>query len=829
MLRSTYYTNAGNPLQTQLLPRQALALEFPLLGGLASEARSARNRVLLCVACFDILIGIASLLFGWIAFGLMVLFYIVYSTLATSQALGPDATLRLVHTLTVTLVTIFFAFLLQETLAAGVIAMGGLLSLLTYQLSTHWTHRCTISPLPRAQAQALRRRWQGHILIASGIPLTAACLSVLCSNFWMFPGFLGVFCIIQMLQAGHPRHALSAARQAVTSWCAYNAQNTVAPGLFQSPGGAANARCVRLVGYATAFSFICHLPEISVGATGSIMLLPLLILPGMTFVAFLPGLTLPVLAEALTVRGKIGSSNYWDQFVTEIKSSPNPHVRDAYYQGILDADGSPLIVPRSVFNEHAHFLGSSGAGKTSKGLNPWIEQTIGFGDCSLIIVDLKADTLELLATMQAAAENLRNRGGRHLPVKVFSSQGHLPTYGFNPFTYPHWRTFSLYQKTDIICGALGLIYGTDYGAGYYSAANAAVIYETLRLFPDSRSFREMADRCRYVMSRKGKTQLHSEIGKDAGHVYETLRRMADFEQLQICPNGQYAPELVENAIDLTDLFRRPQMLYVHLSASLAPGSAPSIARLFTYMLLTSATQTERTCQVYLVIDEFQRMVAQNLDYMLQLARSMGVGIILSNQSIADLKTDTGDLAPTIEANCRYRQWFDVPSADDRELLMSIAGETVERLTTHTEGATNNGFSTSESRSETILPRLSINEILDASSHPRKSVIRLARGEGYAQHAGLPIVVRSDFHIDKAEYERRRAMPWPALDTGMLIPRSDSQTPTVSDAIPGPTIIREEEGREIEQADQAPTEIQNLFDDLKPEEPRKRRKRKRGGE
>jgi len=58
---------------------------------------------------------------------------------------------------------------------------------------------------------------------------------------------------------------------------------------------------------------------------------------------------------------------------------------------------------------------------------------------------------------------------------------------------------------------------------------------------------------------------------------------------------------------------------------------------------------------FVVIDKFQRMVANNLEHMLQVARSMNVGVILANQSMEDLKTRGTDLIPALEANCRFRQ------------------------------------------------------------------------------------------------------------------------------------------------------------------------------
>ena len=104
---------------------------------------------------------------------------------------------------------------------------------------------------------------------------------------------------------------------------------------------------------------------------------------------------------------------------------------------ITKADSSKTEVRslfRAIFREHAHFPGDAGAGKTSLGLAPWIEQTILFGDSSVVIIDLKADTLELLATAVRAAEELYERTGIRMPIKFFTNQSHLRTFAFNPLT-----------------------------------------------------------------------------------------------------------------------------------------------------------------------------------------------------------------------------------------------------------------------------------------------------------------------------------------------------------------------------------------------------------
>src|SRR5690606_19749313 len=134
-----------------------------------------------------------------------------------------------------------------------------------------------------------------------------------------------------------------------------------------------------------------------------------------------------------------------------------------------------------------------------------------------------------------------------------------------------------------------------------------------------------------------KRDLHPEIKKAGVHVMEVMKRLAACQALNVAPTTERDADVLEQAIDFTKVFTEPQLHYFHLSATLSPSGAPEIARLVTYMLLAAATQTERRIPVFLVIDEFQRMVASNLEYMLQLARSMGVGIILANQSMEDLK------------------------------------------------------------------------------------------------------------------------------------------------------------------------------------------------
>jgi hypothetical protein len=228
--------------------------------------------------------------------------------------------------------------------------------------------------------------------------------------------------------------------------------------------------------------------------------------------------------------------------------------------------------------------------------------------------------------------------------------------------------------------------------------------------------------------------------------------------------------------------------------------------------------------VYLVIDEFQRIVADNLEYILQLARSMGISLVLANQSIADLKTRKTDMISVIESNCRFRQWFDVPSEEDRRRLLDVAGETVELMENNSVTSNSEGSSFTQSRVEIILPRLNINEILRIGDDPTLSIVRLARGAGYSQLAGLPTVIRSAFHITDDEYERRKAMQWPALATGMFIPADLGKTTLGQRKPTGPIVIRHTDDDEAEAAS-SPSLPHLLEDTIDPDTKKSKKRRK----
>jgi len=103
-----------------------------------------------------------------------------------------------------------------------------------------------------------------------------------------------------------------------------------------------------------------------------------------------------------------------------------------------------------------------------------------------------------------------------------------------------------------------------------------------------------------------------------------------------------------------------------------------------------------------------------------LRHAVEVGVIRENQSMEDLRTRTTDLIPTLEANCRYRQWFAVSSSDDRARVVANSGETLEDFVTRSVSENGESYTYIPK----LMPRLSQNDVLLITDHPKQSIVTL---------------------------------------------------------------------------------------------------------
>jgi TraM recognition site of TraD and TraG len=791
MFRDGYHQSVGNPLQRDHLPDTLPDTEFAV-----PDPPPGRITALFgFTAVVLLLVWFLGRLANWpiapessVVWGAIVLFF--FLTLRLTQ-----------RAYTMVQLIVLGVLVLSWTQFAPVphgiwrTAAAVPLGLLAADLMTYWGLVCTCSPIPRPDRESFRKRWRGYALVTQFTLPVASLAPPFVPMAHAFETFLvawGLVSVLHAVRVSNPRTCWRVAHSVWRSWLSYNPGRLDAPGVLQVRLRRFSLRVILLI---ACTYLVAHAHSTS--PDRGVWFFDLVIDAAIVFVLPMM-LALPVLVDADRYRAEPAVPEEWERIVRGIHASADPIERDSLFLGRVVSDGSPVLVPRAVFREHAHVLGDSGSGKTSLGLLPFLEQMVAFGDCSVVVLDMKGDSGELLATLQSAADRAQNRTGRIMPVKHFTNRSDRSTFAFNPLTQPFWDHLDPYVRTDLLTNALGLNYGTDYGAGYFSSANAAVLHHVLTKYPDARTFRELAERTGHALATASKRDLRPEVRTAGGHVQMILDRLGSFDALNVGPNEDAPDHVRANTIDFTAPFRDPQIIYFHLSATLAPGTAPEIGRLAIASLIAAAAESVHRRQVYLVIDEFQRVVAHNLETLLQLARSLNIGVILANQTMQDLKTPGLDLIPSLESNCRLRQWFAVSSTADRKRLSEGSGQTVELKGSFDYGLLRPEWSwlwkliwPSASVTEELKPRLSENDVMLVTDHPNRSILTITRGSGYAQYGGLPVVIESHFHIPEEEYRRRRMLPWPGAGNGAFVPRDErAKQPPKPPRKPGPVVTGE---------------------------------------
>jgi len=796
MPRSVYRQSPGNPIQHHLVPPEPLELEFAYHRGVDNDDANFTIKVLREL----VLTSFVTLLCCWIPFLLLDVTLLALLIVAVMAFLAWSKTRsHLVITRDISLAVIVAAWIYQLfrlPIAIDVYAALTLTALVAREVVRHFTFVATVSPTSVDESWNTRDDlcWQTLSSCVLLLPIALCVLIPQHTSLLLLVAAIG-WLAMAAVYCQSPQQYVHGCLSAVVTWCSYNRDDQPLAGVLVSPSGKCRRRLailtVAIVVNAFAFFRVTAISQATEAVIGFGRIANAESLFGMLFnigmfvvqcgaMALLPVMLffLAVLIVGTPVFGRLSipkpsfvPASEWKQITDRIRSSHNSVERESLYLGRVSYDQSPLLVPSEVFREHAHFLGDSGSGKTARGLSPFIEQVVGGGNASVMVLDLKGDSPELLQSLRQGASTAKTLNGNDVPIRYFTQRDDQATYGFNPFRLPCWNRLTELQKTDILCGALGLNYGSDYGEGYFSSANASVLYATVSHFPEIKNFEQLRDKLAYVISSPKRHGL-DEKSKDAGnHVKMSVTRLASIAALNITDDCTPNREVAENCVDPTRLFQRPEAHYFSLSATLGPGSSPEIARLASFMLLTAATLTERQVPVYLVVDEFQRMASRNLDYLLQLARSMGVAVILANQSMQDLYRY--DLTSTLETNCRYRQWFAISGWDDQDRLSKASGETIDTIESIavSRSVNDRGATTSTSRTvrDFVAPRLTKNDIKLVSDDDRKSVVLINRGAGYAQYGGMPVIIESDFHISSEEYQERKNASWPSTDVGTFVP------------------------------------------------------------
>ncbi len=551
--------------------------------------------------------------------------------------------------------------------------------------------------------------------------------------------------------------------RAIANFLFYPSQSELAPGLISTPAGSFLSRSA-LIGVVIASA----LPSVADEAAAGHMWLAI----GWALAPFALLLSISVLVVSIVgatiVMGE--PTKAWREIVKKMRKSPNEVERNALFLGYVANDWSPTLVDRSLCFQHFHILGATGANKSSMGLAPLIEQLISFGDASVIIIDLKADSPELYWAAEAAVKDYRAEHRSDIPLKLFSLGNGTRSHMFNPFLTTGWTGMSTLERTDILSTSCGLAYGHDYGPSFFTSANSAVLRESNLLNPDAMSFRQLYKDVARIL-RGDDDRLLPELRRAGVHVMEVIGRLASYEGINIVPGSGYDDSVIENQIQLAEYFQKPGVAYFRLPSTTSSIGAPSIARLILYFLIIAGKTSQRKTKVHVIIDEFQRMASDNLDQMLQMARSHDIGLVLCNQSLSDLQANSAKVYHAVDGNCGIRKWFSIASSSEMKMLEYLMGTKEEIEVTESRNRRETTYS-----SRTVhVPRARVTDLHTISEDPNLSILQIGgSGKGYARYHGIPFVAYSNYHISEDEFARRSKMPWPSDLVGMFDTKEEAQ-------------------------------------------------------
>lgn len=471
----------------------------------------------------------------------------------------------------------------------------------------------------------------------------------------------------------------------------------------------------------------------------------------------------------------------WDNRVHRMLTSKNKAERDHVYLGRSVYGDYPVLLHLKLLQQHAHILGDTGSRKTSVGIAPLLTQLIARADSSVLILDLKGDK-GLFECARIEAE----RAG--LPFKFFTNISGRTSHVFNPLRQSHTDSLTIHQRTQAILQALALEYGEEYGAGYYSAINEIVLKEYLARYRDIASIKKLHQFVKDSKAYKSLGGVH-EDWKNARHLAILLDKLASVYPLNVSEEDlKDRPEVWKERIDMPDLLKTKQVVYFYLSSAIEPTTVSPVARLAMFNLLTAAAPLEgRGNRVYVFLDEFQRIITENVRLFLEQARSMQLHFILANQTIGQLKGRALDLVDTVESCTAYKHLFKATDLATLNRLEEAGGQALYHEN-QWEVFAADGFNSQEDLDygdnaerriqvrEALGPRLERNTLIELSAASWLSLVRFTEGSGFTQYSGYFTPIIHEFHIPFKEFEfRAEKEPWPEPDEKTLVTPTATET------------------------------------------------------
>jgi hypothetical protein len=495
----------------------------------------------------------------------------------------------------------------------------------------------------------------------------------------------------------------------------------------------------------------------------------------------------------------------FDGYSHRLASSNHPEEGNSVLLGFHPDTDYPILLDVELLREHMHVLGATGTSKTALGLSTLATQLIRRGDGPVIVLDCKGDPA-LFHTVRIEAERANRK------FKWFTNRLHRSTYVFNPFNQKHLEGLTLPEYVGLFMMALNLHHGEDYGRAWFSAASRRLFQRALQhLLSGGRrqdapidSFRELEQA---ILQFSGDDYEY----RAALHLAFIVQSLSQFEQLNLSPRSDADNPAIQHAIHMPDVIRQQQVVYFSLVGATDIASVAQIAKLAVYSALMAA-MTHRELygerpKIYLICDEAQTIVGQNIQNVLAQAREHGLACVLAHQTMSQLNPPGGVDLRELVSNCTcVKQIFTARDLQSKKFISDLSGrvgyytpswsqlpsDIIRGHVSFDRATANPGFLPLVEIRQEIGPRLTDEDIADINRDANRSMVVIERNAGCSAFiGGFP--VHTDWPISKDEYdERHLALPWPAGTDATIeqapfwpAPNGETVTPTHHPAVSGP--------------------------------------------
>ncbi len=353
-------------------------------------------------------------------------------------------------------------------------------------------------------------------------------------------------------------------------------------------------------------------------------------------------------------------------------------------------DGFGLVLKNEQRVEHVQIIASTGRGKTQSVILPWLIQDFVRGS-NVILIDGKGD--------QGLVTKIRQFAEKPDDVTVFDLGDLRKSAVTNPIKYG-----SPQQIADRIFATF------EFESHYFETVSyeaALLVLELFRSQGREAKFRDLY-RCLTddavltdLVSSSGKELDASSSGDDATrlalkYLAEPFRarqeKLSGFlGQLRAFAIGELAGLVNGDAsgrrsFSLSELVREPsgdrnRALVILIPALLYQKSAARLGQMFLQEMAWAAAsrKTEEFLPVFL--DEFSSFVYEGFLQLLNKARSMGIALHLSHQSMGDLEKISPDFAKAIVTNTNVKCVLGVNDPDTAEFFAKLFGTEKAKKTT----------------------------------------------------------------------------------------------------------------------------------------------------